>query len=471
MTSQKREESLQEAPLHIQAYGQNQLDDAQVTRIEEIIQLSPTVSYSTRRSYDATSVRIRGVGTSELGSGVEPSVATVVDGVVMARGGSTFNEFPDIERVEILNGPQGTLFGKNASVGLINIITKDPNRDEVESSLSVRSTSDKDYGGKYAYSAPINDAMAFRVSGFWRNYAGNIDNIVTDNLVNGVDASGWRGKLSWELSDTLDAMFSVDYSRQTTTCCPRFHREVRVDSAAAGGRVYLSSDDDPDAAAGRVYEASDPDNGHNVDSRFIDFDATESLAGGALYGNHPDVLGPQIVVGSENDKITQNFDPFQGSINRGFSVEFNKTLPGDLTLTSLTAYREWEATSGWDNDHTAFTFQVRQQHDRDVEWFSQELRLTSPESDTFDYILGLYYYTAVTEAVEISDRTTLDIGQRQLFIIDADPGYDNIAASGHFNYHVTEQTNLFAGFRLLNDEAHANLTKFMFLSISLHRSV
>ena len=118
VTSQKREENLQDVPLHIQAFQADTFENAQLTRVEELVNLSPTLSLSTRRGFDQTSVRIRGVGTQELGSGVEPSVATVIDGVVMARGGSTFNEFPDIERVEILNGPQGTLFGKNASLGL-----------------------------------------------------------------------------------------------------------------------------------------------------------------------------------------------------------------------------------------------------------------------------------------------------------------------------------------------------------------
>jgi|GEM_PF-534503 len=432
VTSQKREENLQDVPLHIQAFGTGQFEKAQITRVEEIVNISPTVSFSARRGFDQTSVRIRGVGTQELGSGVEPSVATVVDGVVMARGGSTFNELPDIERVEVLNGPQGTLFGKNASVGLINIVTKKPNREEVEANFSVRATSDEDFGGKYAYSTPIDEDLAFRVSGFWRNFAGNVNNIVTDDEVNGVDAFGMRGRLSWQLSDSLEMLLSLDYSRQVTSCCARIHREERVSPAEAAGRPGT------------------PD----IDSSFVDYRG-DNITGGTLSGTAAEVLGPRITIGPENDRVAQNFDPFQESINRGISIEFNQTLGDDFTFTSLTAYREWEAISGWDNDLTAFPFQERQRSDRDVDWFSQEFRLTSPVGETFDYILGLYYYTATTDATELSDRVTIDTGQDQLFIVSAESGYDNMALFGHLNYHLSDSFTLFGGFRLLNDEANA----------------
>ena len=432
VTAQKREENLQDVPLHIQAFQADTFENAQLTRVEELVNLSPTLSLSTRRGFDQTSVRIRGVGTQELGSGVEPSVATVIDGVVMARGGSTFNEFPDIERVEILNGPQGTLFGKNASLGLINIVTKKPNHEMSEGSFSARGTSDVDYSGKFGYSAPVNDALAFRVSGFARRYDGNVLNVVNNEKVNGVDAFGMRGRLSYDFSDSVNVLVSADFSRQITTCCARVHREERLSPAVAAGRPGT------------------PD----IDPSFVNYRGP-NLSGGAAAGTAAQVLGPKIRIGPKNDRIAQNFNPFQNSINRGLAIEINKTFANDFTLTSLTAYREWEAISGWDNDLTAFPFQERQRSDRDVNWFSQELRLTSPLGDAFDYLLGLYYYKSETDATEISDRTVIDTGQDQLFQVKAVSGYDNIAGFGHLNYHLTNELTLFGGFRLLNDKAKA----------------
>ena len=432
VSAQKREESLQDVPLHIQAFQPETFENAQVTRVEELVNLSPTLSLSTRRGFDQTSVRIRGVGTQELGSGVEPSVATVIDGVVMARGGSTFNEFPDIERVEILNGPQGTLFGKNASLGLINIVTKRPNHDMAEGGFSARGTSDVDYSGKFGYSAPVNNALAFRVSGFARRYDGNVLNVVNDERVNGVDAFGMRGRLSWDFSDSLNVLFSADFSRQITSCCARVHRRELLSPAASAGRPGT------------------PD----IDPSFVNYRGP-NLSGGAPSGTAAQVLGPRIRIGPQNDRIAQNFNPFQNSVNRGLSLELNQTLANDFTLTSLTAYREWEAISGWDNDLTAFPFQERQRSDRDVHWFSQELRLTSPLGEDYDYLLGLYYYKAETDATEISDRTVLDTGQDQLFQVKAVSGYDNIAGFGHLNYHPTDRLTVFGGFRLLNDKASA----------------
>ena len=345
---------------------------------------------------------------------------------------STFNELPDIERIEVLNGPQGTLFGKNASVGLINIVTKKPNHEESEGSFSVRATSDADYSGKFGYSAPVNDNIAFRVSNFWRHYDGNVQNIITGDKVNGVDALGMRGRLSIELSDTFNALISADYSRQITTCCARVHREERVSPADAAGRPGT------------------PD----IDSSFVNHPG-DNLSGGTLAGSAADVLGPQISIGPESDRIAQNFNPFQESTNRGVALELTKTFDNDLTLTSLTSYREWQAISGWDNDFTAFSFQRRQRSDRDVNWFSQEIRLTSPANETFDYILGLYYYNADTNATEISDRTSIDTGQIQLFQVNALSGYENTAVFGHVNYHLSDQLTMFGGFRLLNDKAMA----------------
>ena len=180
-----------------------------------------------------------------------------------------------------------------------------------------------------------------------------------------------------------------------------------------------------------------------------------NLSGGKLAGSAAEVLGPGIAIGEENDRIAQDYDPFQESINRGISLELNKVLDSDVTLTSLTAYRQWEAISGWDNDFTAFRFQQVQRSDRDVDWFSQEFRLTSPAENRFDYILGLYYYSSTTNATEISDRITIDTGQDQMFMVLAESGYNNLAAFGHVNFDLSDSFSLFGGFRLLDDEAHA----------------
>ena len=429
VTSQKRAQSLLEVPLHVQAITADAFEKAEITRVEEVINLSPTVTFSTRRGYDQTSVRIRGVGTQELGAGVEPSVSIVVDGVVMARGGSTFNELPDIERVEVLNGPQGTLFGKNASVGVINIVTKKPNLDALEGSYSLRATSDQDYSGTFSINTPVNDKLAIRTSGFLRHWDGNVPNIITGRNANGIDALGVRTKVMWTPSDDTEVLFSADFSRQNTTCCARIHDKDKVSPAAN--------------------RPGDPD----IDAAFAHFFGP-NFAGGTLSGSAADILGPQITIGRNNDKIAQNFDPFQSSNNGGFSLEVNKDI-GGFTVTSLSAYREWQATSGWDNDLSPLPFQRRQQSDRDVNWYSQELRLTSPVGEKLDYILGLYFYKSNTHATEISVRTTIDTGQNQAFTVDSHSSYTNVAAFGHADFSLTDKFKLFGGFRLLNDKAEA----------------
>jgi iron complex outermembrane receptor protein len=122
----KRVENLQDVASAVTALSAKDLVNSQITRTEDLVNLSPSLTFQSGGSDNASSFNIRGIGTQSYSSGVEPSIVTVIDGVIMGRSGTAFNELLDVQRVEVLGGPQGMLFGKNASCGVMQIITNDP---------------------------------------------------------------------------------------------------------------------------------------------------------------------------------------------------------------------------------------------------------------------------------------------------------------------------------------------------------
>jgi len=130
VVAQKREENLQDVPLSVYMLDRHPLDSANVNRIDEVSTLTPSLVYDKGIDYTKASMKMRGIGTLVFGAGVEPSVATAIDGVVMSTGGAGLDDLPDVERVEVLNGPQSTMFGKNASAGVIHVITRNPDKEK-----------------------------------------------------------------------------------------------------------------------------------------------------------------------------------------------------------------------------------------------------------------------------------------------------------------------------------------------------
>jgi iron complex outermembrane receptor protein len=145
ITAQKRTEDAQQVPLAVSVVSGAQLEQIDALGIADLSTVIPSVTFNTGRELRDSSIRIRGVGTDVILPGIEPSVSTVVDGVVLAQQGSFFNDLGDIERVEVLRGPQGTLFGKNSSAGVIAVITKDPNFNRLEAGSSVLVAADNEY--------------------------------------------------------------------------------------------------------------------------------------------------------------------------------------------------------------------------------------------------------------------------------------------------------------------------------------
>ncbi|WP_309750505.1 TonB-dependent receptor [Novosphingobium sp.] len=350
VTAQKRKESLQSVPLAVSVLSGERLADASRPSIETAAQMVPSLNFLKSGTTLNQTIFLRGVGTATFSIAGEPSVSTVVDGVVYSRSGEAFSDMVDVAQIEVLRGPQGTLFGKNASAGVVNITTQMP-RQELGGSIEASYFEGNEVRVKGSVNAPVGTNSAVRLTGFYGEYDGNIQNTFTGNKVNGYKHYGARGQFLYEPSNDLRVYLAADYYKNDDDCC--------ADIIATG-----------------------PLTGAGVPST--------SLAFGVL----------PAPAGAKTRAVNQNLVTATKEQGWGVSGQVDFSL-GNHTLTSITAYRGWDNTEIRDGDWLPMAYVgFNQLHDNGPQTsttFSQELRLTSPADQTVSYVLGAYYSRAESE--------------------------------------------------------------------------
>ena len=216
VTARRRNESLRDVPIAISVVGGELLRGQNVNNVPDLINIVPSITLRPSGPKD-TGLLIRGLGTITTSPGAEPTVSMVLDGVVLARPGQMVADLLDIDRIEVLRGPQGTLFGKNASAGVINITTKSPTPDAggyLEGSYYT--------GGEYRVVGVANGALvpgllSARIALLSSDFRGNVDNVTTGARVNGYNRKGGRAKLLFTPSPDIDILFSGDYLKSVSS--------------------------------------------------------------------------------------------------------------------------------------------------------------------------------------------------------------------------------------------------------------
>ena len=347
VTATKRASNLQDVPIAVTALSNRELVNALVGSSEDLVQLVPSLNLNKGINPRQTSFSIRGIGTVTFSSGIEPSISTMLDGVVMGQSGMAFAQLVDMQRVEVLRGPQGTLFGKNASGGVVHFITRDPT-DEFEAEVRGYATEDEEYRSSFTVSDRIVENLSGRLTGYFNKDEGWIENVYDGDSVNDSDDWGIRGKLLWEPTDSLQFKWSSDYSEFKSHCCV----------------VALRSMD--------PYPAQPPNNQAQIDNILAQ-------------------LAP-VVPGDENRKVNLNGDLTTDTDASGHSLEVNWDV-GSHTITSISAYRDWSQNSRGDNDQLPVDALGFLQGGKSKQHqYSQELRLTSPADQFITYVAGLYYF-------------------------------------------------------------------------------
>ena len=362
VTAQKRSERLQDVPVAVSVVSGAALSAASRPSIETATQLVPSLNFLKSGTTLNQTIFLRGVGTATFSIAGEPSVSTVVDGVVYARSGEAFTDLVDVDQLEVLRGPQGTLFGKNASAGVINITTKRPTA-RMGGSIEAGYFDEGEYRLRGTLNIPLSDQLLSRVTTFYGKYDGNIRNISTGEDVNGYKRWGLRGQLLFQpTNSSLRLLLIGDYYKNNDDCCAEVIGTTSPTTAMANGVNTLTG-----------FVATNP-----------------------VYTVLPTPLG------DETRQVAQNLVTRTKERGWGVSVQADLDVGAD-TLTSITAYRDWNNTEVRDGDFLPRAYVgFPQLHDRGPQQsntFSQEVRLTSPGQQFFTYVLGAYISRAEAERI------------------------------------------------------------------------
>lgn len=397
VTANRREESIQEVPMSVTAFTSEFFRDSGVTNLAGLEQYTPSLKITPGTDSNSTSIRIRGIGSVGTNVGIDPSVGIFIDGVYQGRAGMSIGDLIDIERVEILRGPQGTLYGKNTAAGAISIITKAPSPDALESEVELTYNSDERAEVHAMVNVPFGDSgNAMRVTGYAIDGDHLYDNEYTGQGVN--DASKW-GVKSRTLFDTgADAegdgfgefLLTLDYTKEDTDCCA-----LAVISYEGLSTLNAPSTNTPSQQLSEQLGLAT--SGPNAGNPILQWNAFEDTATPNSDPNLP-LVGPPPRANPFGNDYWFDTDIYNKVDIGGTALEWNKETFNENVLTFINAWRRYQSDSVYDGDFTAYDA-VLGSTDLQFDQYSSELRITSPGGETVDYQGGLYAFYSEMDSV------------------------------------------------------------------------
>jgi iron complex outermembrane receptor protein len=218
VTATKRAERLQDVPVSVTALTAGVLERGNVRELGDLVKLSPGLTIAYGSQPGNFSISMRGIGTFSNGIAVESDVAVVVDDVPIGFQAAAFKDLIDVERVEVLRGPQSTLFGKSAIAGVLNIVTSPPTH-EWTGRANALITDDQEKRGSFTVSGPLSNTVRVRLTVADTDYKGNVTNLTTGQKVNGSSGLTTTGKIEWTPTDSLTLSLAPRFNRNQSTCC------------------------------------------------------------------------------------------------------------------------------------------------------------------------------------------------------------------------------------------------------------
>jgi iron complex outermembrane receptor protein len=433
VTARRRDEELQDVPLPITVVDARLLEETGSFNVAKLTQLAPTLQfYSSNPRNSAANIRGLGAPFGLTNDGIEQGVGLYVDDVYYSRAASSTLDFLDVDRIEVLRGPQGTLYGKNTTAGAINITTRKPTFTP-EATAEITAGNLGFYQAKAAISGPlVGETLAGRLAVSTTSRHGTIFNVASGNKINELDNIGIRGQILWRANSSLDVTLSGDYNRQNAECCGAVF--VRVGSTQR--------------AANRQYWA---------------------LA--ALADTNPYVAGvqPYVPVSTDPFERLTDFDAELNARNElgGAALRAVWDLGGGSSFTSVTSWRYWDWLPRNDRDFTGVQVTSKSENPSHQDQYTQEFRY-SFVGEKIDYVVGLFGYK---QTVHTDGLTQQGIGASRWLInptsalatdptvldgLRADNNIDfentSLALFGQLSWHVTDRFHVEPGLRINYDD-------------------
>jgi iron complex outermembrane receptor protein len=421
VSARRRSETAQDVPLAISVVGGEHIDNTGTFNVGRLQQLTPTLQFYSSNPRN-TAVNIRGIGApfGLTNDGIEQGVGIYVDDVYYSRVASATFDFLDVAQIEVLRGPQGTLYGKNTSAGAINITTRQPTFDfEGRAEVSIGNLGFKQ--SKAAVSGPLSATLAARVALSATNRRGTVYNVATGNWINEQDNLGLRGQLLWRPTNRLDVTLQGDVSTQNPECCAQIYVKTGATQRALNRQF---------SALAVAQDYSVPST--NPFDRVTDVDA-ELKAGNKI-----------------------------GGVN--LRVKWDA---GTGTLSSVTAWRFWDWKPANDRDFTGLPITIASNNPSKQDQYTQELRY-SQSGGNVDFVLGLFgfHQNVRTQGLQVqgpaASRWLLNPGNALSgipavldgLIADNDIRLDNTSAAlfGQASWKVTNAFTVQPGFRVNYDQ-------------------
>jgi len=347
VTASKRQQTLQEIPIAVSVVTADTLEKAQIRDIKDLQSLVPSLKITQLQTTGNTNFIIRGFGNGANNAGIEPSVGVFIDGVYRSRTAASIADLPNLVRIEVLRGPQSTLFGKNASAGVISVVTAAPDLDGYSGKASITVGDFNEFIIKADVTGPLSDTVGFSLSGSSNTRDGYFTNLVDGVKYNEHDRWGIRGQLLFRFGDNFDVRVIADAEEMDEVCCGVGNL---VDGPTGGIVRFVGGQLLPEAPFTRT--------------QFYDFNPSNEI---------------------ENSGV---------SIQADYDFE-------SMTLTSITAFRSTDRFENSDVDFTSARLIARNSSNTEIDTFTQELRLTSSGGGNVNWMIGGYYFD---EEVDIANE-------------------------------------------------------------------
>ena len=391
VTSTKRQTTLQETPVTVAVVGADVLEKAQILDIQDLQSVVPSLRVGQLQTSANTNFRIRGFGNGANNAGIEPSVGVFIDGVYRSRSAAQIGDLPKLQRIEVLSGPQSTLFGKNASAGVISVVTAKPSFTPQGYMELGAGNYDQRVARGYV-TAGLTENMAFSLGGAFNKRDGYAESAIAGlEANNGRDRFNLRGQLLFEPRDDISIRFIADYSEIDEVCC---HVANAINGPTAGAIQFIGG------------QLANPADTH----AYVNYQNADSLN--------------EVEDGGISLHIDVDFDAF--------------------TVTSISSARTNAAFNNFDADFTTADLLLNN-NDTELKTFTQELRVTSTGDNKVDWMVGGYLFSE-----DITQITGLDVGgafrpylDTLLFASTGDPntlggleGLYGLAPGSFFNSNV-----------------------------------